>query len=245
MDARKPRKRPIDLLSPDQVRALAHACSRRSACAVRDRALIVALWATGLRISEALDLLPRHVDLDALTVVVQSGKGDKRRVVAMLPDAVDPLERWLARRREFGVGPEHPLFCTVSRGARGVAPTRPGGRLTREHVARVLRRLARKVGLPGRCHPHALRHAHASLLRARGLDVYALKVQLGHEHLDTTDRYLHRLGVSELPDKLRAMGPILEPRERDPAAELAALVGRLPAAVAAPLLAIVRGVAQT
>jgi integrase/recombinase XerD len=221
----KPRKRPIDIPSPDDVRALMHACSRRASSGIRDRALIVALWATGMRISEALAVLPRDLNLDALTVVIQNGKGDKRRVVGMLPDAVNPIERWLDRRRTLGIGHQHPLFCTISRGSGGPSATKPGGRLSREHVARVLRRLARRVGILGRCHPHALRHAHTALLRSRGLDVYAIKVQLGHAHLNTTDQYLHRLGSHELPDKLRAIGSVLAPKA--PRAELGELLSRL------------------
>jgi integrase/recombinase XerD len=207
----KTRKRPIDILTPDDVRGLMGACSRRAATGVRDRALVAVLYATGLRISEALDLFPRDLDLDALTCVVQSGKGDRRRVVGVLSDAVDPVLRWLDRRRALGIGNQHVLFCTISRGAAGPFPTQPGGRLTREHVARVLKRLARRAGILKRVHPHGFRHAHSVLLRAKGLDVYALQNQLGHEHLDTTAKYCHRLGSNELPDRMRAIGSVLEP----------------------------------
>src|SRR5262245_41344304 len=126
------RKRPIDILSPADVRAIMNACSRRSASGTRDRALVAVLYATGARISEVLDIYPRDLDLDALTCVVQNGKGDRRRVAGVLPDAVDPVLRWLDRRRDLGVGGQHHLFCTISRGAAGPHPTAPGARLSRE-----------------------------------------------------------------------------------------------------------------
>jgi integrase/recombinase XerD len=236
---RKGRRRPIDVLTTDDVVALLKVCSRHTSTGIRDRALFTMLFASGLRISEALSLLPRDVDLDALSVTVQSGKGDKRRVVGLLPDAVDPLERWLDRRRTLGIDQRSVLFATISQGTAGASPTRPGRPLAREHVGRVLRRLARRAGILKRVHPHGFRHAHCALLRSRGVDVYQIKTQLGHEHLGTTDRYLHVLGAHELPERLRRIGTVLAPPP-DPHEELGDLVARLSARDAAQLVTLLK-----
>jgi len=238
--SRRARRRPIDILSPADIAVLIDACSGRSASGLRDRALIATLYATGVRITEALSLLPWDVDLDARSVVIQNGKGDRRRTVGVLEDAVEPLARWLERRRELGIDDRRTVFCTITRASRGVAPTQFGRLLSREHVGRTLRRLARRAGILKRTHPHGFRHAHCALLRSRGLDVYAIKVQLGHEHLNTTDLYLHRLGAHELPERLRRIGPVLRPPGDDARSELAWFIASMSTVDAAALVARIK-----
>jgi site-specific recombinase XerD len=210
MPAPPAKHREIDVLEPDEVRRLMHACSRRAPTGVRNRALIALLYGTGLRVGEAIALRPKDLDLDRLAVTIQSGKGDKRRVAALLPDAVDAIQRWADRRAESAAGARDPFFCTLSRGASGPHPTVPGGALTREYVARVLKRLARRAGIDKRVHPHGLRHSHADLLRRRGFDMEQIRRQLGHASLEITGRYLDHLGSHDLPERMRAIGPVLD-----------------------------------
>ena len=220
-----PQRRDIDLFDPQDVVALMRACSRRAPTGIRNRALIAVLYGAGLRISEALALKPKDVDLDGLAVTVQSGKGARRRVVALLPDAVDAIERWADRRTAYDVGVDRPLFCTLSRGAAGPHPTTPGGRLSREYVARFLKKAARRAGIKKRVHPHAFRHSHADLLRRRGFDVEEVRKQLGHRDLLVTTRYLDHLGSHDLPDRIRRIGHVLE--QRAPREERGDAVARL------------------
>ncbi len=93
--ARGSRRLPVELLTPDEVRALVRACSSRAPTGVsRNRALIAVLYRGGLRISEALELHPKDVDMARTTVAVLHGKGDRPRTVGMDPAAFALLERW-------------------------------------------------------------------------------------------------------------------------------------------------------
>jgi integrase/recombinase XerC len=231
--------REIDILTPDEVRALMAACSRRAPTGVRHRALIALLYGSGLRISEALSLRPKDIDLDALTVTVHSGKGDKRGVSALLPDAVDAIARWADVRARFGVGAREPLFCTVGRGAAGSHPTAPGRRLGREYVARVLKRLARRIGLAKRVHAHGFRHSFADLLRRRGFDVEEIRRQLRHASLEITGRYLDHLGPGDLPQRIREIGSVLD-APTDARAELGDLLSRLGAREIEQMVALLK-----
>src|SRR5206468_1939496 len=87
-----------DLLTSNEIEALIRACSPRAATGSRNRALIALLWRSGLRISEALDLRIKDINLRDGTVVVQHGKGDRRRVVGIDPGTSSLLERWLTVR---------------------------------------------------------------------------------------------------------------------------------------------------
>ena len=93
------RRRPPEVLSETEAIALLKACSTRAPTGVRNRALIAVLWRSGLRISEALALELRDVDLEAGTVRVRHGKGDKSRTVGIDEQTSALLARWLDRRR--------------------------------------------------------------------------------------------------------------------------------------------------
>src|SRR4051794_13042483 len=84
-----------DLLTEAEIEALMRACSRRAPTGVRNRAMIALAWRSGLRIGELLALQVKDMDLDAGTLVVQHGKGDKRRVVGIDAGTAALLLRWL------------------------------------------------------------------------------------------------------------------------------------------------------
>jgi site-specific recombinase XerD len=236
---RRARRRPIDVLSPQEVLALMRACSRRAPTGVRNAALIGLMYGAGLRVSEALDLELKDLDLDELTVTVQNGKGDKRRVVALMPDAVAVVARWLDRREALRIGRAGYVFCTLTTGASGPHPTAPGGRLSREYVGRFLRHLAKRAGISKRVHPHGFRHSHADLIRRRGFDVEEVRRQLGQSDLAVTTRYLDHLGASDLPDRMRTIGSVFEPRT-SPRQELQRLLGRLDDGEVAAMVELLR-----
>jgi len=151
------RRRPPEVLAEAEAIALLKACSTRAPTGVRNRALIAVLWRCGPRISEALALELRDVDLEAGTVRVRHGKGDKSRTVGIDEQTAALLARWLDRRRQLSPGARAPIFCTLA-----------GGRLDSSYVRRLLPRLARKAGIDRRVHAHGLRHTYASRARAGG-----------------------------------------------------------------------------
>lgn len=122
-----PRKRQkaIEPLSPTEVEALMAAASRRAPTGIRNKSLIALLYFSGLRISEALSLVPRDLDLYVGSVRVRRGKGGKQRTVGLNMAAQAHLDRWLDTRRERGISSRRPLFCTLAGGPRGVVDSRP------------------------------------------------------------------------------------------------------------------------
>lgn len=179
------RRLEADLLARQDIEALIQACSRRAPTGVRNRALIVLLWRCGLRISEALDLRAKDIDFDQGTVIVQRGKGGKRRVVGIDAGALAVVGRWLEVRARLGVPAGRPLICTLR-----------GGQVDTSYARHLLPRLARRAGIERRVHPHALRHAFAVELEREGAPLSTIRDSLGHSSAAVTDRYLRRVGGS-------------------------------------------------
>jgi site-specific recombinase XerD len=159
---------------------------------MRNRTLIVVLWRTGLRISEALALREKDVDLFEGRLVVQRGKGGRRRVVGLDQGTIDSVKEWLKRRAEIAPTVASPLFCTQS-----------GGPIDASYIRRMLPRLARAAGVRKRVHAHGLRHLFATELQAEGAPLSMIRDLLGHSSLATTDTYLRRLGAGEAVDFAR------------------------------------------
>jgi site-specific recombinase XerD len=226
MDGPRRARREIDVLTQDDVRGLLAACSRRSPTGVRNRALIALLYGSGLRIAEALALRPKDLDLQRLAVTVHSGKRGKRRVSAIFPDAAEVVQRWLDWRKDLGIDGGAPVFCTIKHERAGSWVTAPGHALSREYVAACLRRLGKRISLGKRIFPHLFRHSHAALLRERGFDIEEIRKQLGHANLEVTSVYLDHLGAHHLGERVRDIGPVLEPA-RAPREELGDLLSRL------------------
>jgi integrase/recombinase XerD len=139
----------------------------------RDGALLEALYATGARVSEAVNLKETDLDLERGVVRV-FGKGSKERLVPLGERAADRLRAWLAARK----GP-------------WVFPGRGGARpLRRETAWRIVERAARLAGIRG-VHPHTLRHSFATHLLEGGAHLRAVQEMLGHASVATTQIYTH------------------------------------------------------
>lgn len=209
--ANKGRKFPAEVLEPDEVYALIRACGRGPA-GLRNRALITIMWRAGLRISEALALLPKDVDLERGRVTVLHGKGDRRRVVAVDPAAAAIIEKWVDRRRRLGIPGSKPLFCVISR------PT-VGEPVGSAYVRDLLKRLAVKAGIEKRVSPHGLRHTYASHL-AEQMPVTYVQAMLGHGSLATTERYISHLNPYRVIEAVRGVewpDPTVQRRRPGPA----------------------------
>jgi site-specific recombinase XerD len=187
----KGKKFPAEPLSPNEVIQLLDQCSKRAPSGIRNRALLALLWRCGLRCSEALDLEPRDIDASTGLVRVRNGKGGKLRVVKVDSTALALVGHWLAKRTAFGLNGRHKLF-----------PTLQGKPLNARYVRALVARLGRRAGIERRCHPHALRHSHASELAREGKPLHLISQQLGHSDLSTTSRYIAKLSPQELSDGL-------------------------------------------
>lgn len=183
------------VLTPTEVRALIDATPATSASGIRLRALIAVLYGSGIRIGEALALVPADVRDGQL--FVQHGKGTKRkgtkpRTVGLGSQASNLLDVWLERRKALGLNGRHPIFATYSSNAFGKA-------MQQRDVRHALQRAATRAGLDTRVHPHAFRHSHAFEL-ARSRPMHVVQEQLGHSSLATTGAYLRHVSASDLSD---------------------------------------------
>ena len=195
-------------LRPGEIEALLEAPAldaggRDSAAAVRDRALLELLYATGLRVSELVSLDWSALDLDArvLTVV---GKGGKERMVPFGRPAREALARWRAesRRRARGL----PSDRVPAADDDAIFRNLRGGRLTDRSVRRIVDRWVAAAALARGVHPHTLRHTFATHLLEQGADLRAIQELLGHASLGTTQRYTH-LEVDRLLTVYRGAHP--------------------------------------
>lgn len=186
-----------DPLTPIEVQQLMVGCSRVSATGLRNRALIAVLYRSGLRISEALDLLPADIDHEAHTVLVRRGKGGKMRRVGIDDGALTHVKGWEKRRAQLGVGPHETLFCTIAKPV-------TGGRLKSPYVRVMLKRLAQEAGITKRVHPHGFRHTMAVELARERTPLPLIQRQLGHSSPGTTGIYLSGISNEEVVEMMAA-----------------------------------------
>lgn len=143
--------------------------------AARDGAVVTLLYGCGLRISEALGLTGESYPLPEVLRI--RGKGDKERIVPVLPAARDAVAEYV-RLCPYPVEAGEALF----RGARG-------GALNPRLIAKAMERARMALGLPSTATPHAMRHSFATHLLAAGGDLRAIQELLGHASLSTTQIY--------------------------------------------------------
>jgi integrase/recombinase XerD len=149
--------------------------------ALRDRALLELMYASGLRASEAIGLELGDVDLEERLLRAR-GKGSKERIVPIGQAALKALTAYLERGRPKLVKdrPEEHLFVNFR-----------GGQLTRQGLYKIVRRHALSAGLADRMSPHTLRHTFATHLLAGGCDLRSVQEMLGHADVSTTQLYTH------------------------------------------------------
>ncbi|RJF68871.1 integrase [Deinococcus cavernae] len=150
---------------------------------LRDRAMVMLAYDTGLRASELVALTVDDVDLTRGLVTVQRGKGGKTRTVPFGVRAGQAVNRYMGRERR----PIREDVNTLFLGHVGM-PMTPGG------LTQLLERLATAAGLPrANVAPHALRRGFAVEVLRRGTDVFALQQMLGHSTLEMSRRYCRYL----------------------------------------------------
>ena len=152
---------------------------------LRDRAVLEALYSTGIRASELTGMDREDIDRHGGLIRVR-GKGRKERIVPIGVKALDAIDAYLGRKT---TGADNPAVFT------GPA----GKRLTPRTVQRILEKYRKKLGLQQKASPHTLRHSFATHLLESGADLRAIQELLGHASLSTTQRYTH-LNLDSLMD---------------------------------------------
>ncbi|MDO4681605.1 MAG: site-specific tyrosine recombinase XerD [Lautropia sp.] len=177
---RQPARFPSSL-SESQVEALLAAPDVNTALGLRDRTMLEVLYATGLRVSELVQLRMVEVSMvDGLVRVM--GKGSKERLVPLGEEARAWLVRYLAEARGR---------LLVGQLADEVFVTQRGGGMTRQMFWYLIRRHAQAAGITAPLSPHTLRHAFATHLLNHGADLRVVQVLLGHADISTTQIYTH------------------------------------------------------
>ncbi len=178
---RMPRRLPKGL-SEAKVEQLLAAPEVTTPIGLRDRAMLETLYATGLRVSELVGLKLAQVSLDAGVVRVL-GKGSKERLVPLGEEAIEWLQRYIAKARPGLAGErktDH-LFLTARHAL-----------LTRQAFWALVKRHALVAGIPpATLSPHVLRHAFATHLLNHGADLRVVQLLLGHADITTTTIYTH------------------------------------------------------
>ncbi len=177
---RLPRPLPKSLSEAD-VEKLLDAPNIATELGVRDRAMLEVLYATGVRVSELVNMQLAAVNLDAGVVRI-TGKGGKDRLVPLGENAIEAVERYMrgARARLLGERRSHALFVT-----------RRGAAMTRQSFWQLIKRYALGAGIDAPLSPHTLRHAFATHLLNHGADLRSVQMLLGHSDLSTTQIYTH------------------------------------------------------
>ena len=194
--ARAPMRVP-KTLSEAQVEALLAAPDVATPLGLRDRAMLELIYASGLRVSELVDLKTVRVGLTEGVLRVL-GKGSKERLVPFGSQAQDWIERYLVEARAVILSGQHSdaMFVTAR-----------GGPMTRQMFWKLVKQHARTAGIGAPLSPHTLRHAFATHLLNHGADLRVVQLLLGHADISTTTIYTH---VAR--ERLRALHAAHHPR---------------------------------
>ncbi|WP_375326365.1 tyrosine recombinase XerC [Candidatus Tisiphia endosymbiont of Nemotelus uliginosus] len=166
---------------------------------VRNTALLVLIYATGLRISEALSITKAH--LRTLDFIKIQGKGNKERIIPLLPIARNLIENYLSKL-PYNIKDTDPIF-------RGQL----GRKLQAPVFNRELIKLRQMYGLPEHLSSHAFRHSFASHLLENGADMRSIQELLGHTSLSSTQRYT-KISLQHLENVYNIAHPITKADKR-------------------------------
>jgi integrase/recombinase XerD len=168
-------------LTEEEVESLLNAPEIEDPLGHRDRCMLEVLYATGLRVSELVNLKSTQVNMNqgVLRII---GKGDRERLIPLGEEAVDWLQKFITGAR---------LEILLERQTDYLFPTRRGDRMTRQAFWHIIKRYAMKAGVAKALSPHTLRHAFATHLLNHGADLRVVQMLLGHSDLSTTQIYTH------------------------------------------------------
>lgn len=176
------------VLTYSQVETLLNQPDTNKPIGIRDRTMIELLYATGMRISEAVELSLNDLNLQS-GFCIFTGKGGKQRVVPLGRSVLDWIEEYLKSAR--------PIFLK-SHEVKQLILTRNGYGMTRQGAWKILKQYAVKVGLPPNVTPHTLRHSFATHLLANGADLRIVQTLLGHADISTTQIYTHVAEIEKI-----------------------------------------------
>lgn len=170
------------VLSEDEVVRLLNQPDITTAEGFRDRTMLEVLYATGMRVSELINLTLERVDLN-MNYIIAFGKGSKERIVPLGSVAAEFLQQYLEKVR--------PKLTHEDRNTNIVFLAFGGHELTRQRFWQIIRAYGRKANINKALTPHILRHSFATHLLDNGADLRSVQELLGHSDISTTQIYTH------------------------------------------------------
>ncbi len=184
-------------LSLNEINALLAQPNLRNPQGIRDRAILEALYATGMRVSEAVHLKADNVNLD-VGFLRCFGKGRKERIIPLGKKAIESLRRYLKDARPKLLKTKESEFLFLSRF---------GKKISRQSLWKMIKKYAKEAKIKKPIRPHILRHSFATHLLEGGADLRAVQEMLGHADISTTQIYTH---INK--DRLKAIHKAFHPR---------------------------------
>lgn len=170
------------VLSEDEVVRLLNQPDITTAEGFRDRTMLEVLYATGMRVSELINLTLERVDLN-MKYIIAFGKGSKERIVPLGSVAAEFLQQYLEKVRQ--------KLTHEDRNTNIVFLAFGGHELTRQRFWQIIRAYGRKANINKALTPHILRHSFATHLLDNGADLRSVQELLGHSDISTTQIYTH------------------------------------------------------
>ncbi len=174
-------KRVPDVLSQKEILSIIKVSEGKGQQHIRDHAIIELLYATGMRVSELVELRVDNVSLD-VGYLRCTGKGSKERIVPVGRQAREAVRRYIEEARPLLLRGQNPPHVFLSR---------LGKRLSRQSIWKLVKRYAVDAGIRKTIKPHTLRHSFATHLLERGADLRSVQEMLGHADISTTQVYTH------------------------------------------------------
>ncbi len=192
----------ICYLDRNEMNAIFNAIDTKTWSGQRDHALLVTLYNTGARVSEIIGVKRKDIELNRNLSIRLHGKGRKERIVPLWKSTIKILQNWLSQINE---NPETPLF-----------PNHFGKTMTRSGVEDRIKISVRKACLSCQSlknknvSPHVIRHTTAMHLLQSGVDMTVISLWLGHEHINTTHKYME----ADLKMKERILDLLEDPKQK-------------------------------
>jgi integrase/recombinase XerD len=197
IDSPKLWKKIPQTLSANEVDALLSQPDLRDDQGIRDKALLETLYATGMRVSEAVNLKKDNVNLD-VGFLRCIGKGNKERIIPLGKKAIISIKRYIdvSRKKQLKNKESELLFLN-----------RFGTRISRQSLWKIIKKYSKAARIKKPMKPHILRHSFATHLLERGADLRSVQEMLGHSNISTTQIYTH---ISK--ERLKAIHKMYHPR---------------------------------